>query len=260
MLEKITQLAVEAGERILTFYAGEAQVTYKADQSPLTLADQASHDHISAGLTAAFPDIPIISEEGHVPSYSERESLTRFWLVDPLDGTKEFIKRNGEFTVNIALIEHGRPVLGVVVIPTKERVYAAARGQGAWLSQPGTETVRLTVNESYTLDDLAVSVSRSHPSGKLDEYLQGFTGVRLRPLGSSLKFCYIAEGRVDFYPRFGPLMEWDTAAAHVVVEESGAVVASLDGKPLRYNKPEMKHYGFIAAGSQALLDELLRRV
>jgi len=260
VLEKITQIAVEAGQRIMAFYEGEAQVTYKDDHSPLTLADQASHEHIAASLAEAFPDIPLVSEEGHLPAFEERQAMRRFWLVDPLDGTKEFIKRNGEFTVNIALIDAGQPVMGVVVIPAMARIYAAARGQGAWLSQPNAETVRLVADDTFALDDLAVSVSRSHPSGKLDEYLRGFSGLRLTPLGSSLKFCYIAEGRVDFYPRFGPLMEWDTAAAHVVVEESGAVVAGLDGQPLRYNKPDMRHQGFLAASCPALLEELFARV
>ncbi len=261
MLDQIRAIAIEAGRRMMTFYDGEMGVTYKEDDSPLTLADKASHDCIMQGLAAAFPKIPVISEEGVVPKYEDRKDLEQFWLVDPLDGTKEFIKKNGEFTVNIALIKANRPILGVVYIPAQQKLYFAAKGQGAWLSVNGSEPERLYAKDHFNPECMTVSVSRSHPSGALDVFLKKLNGIQLKGLGSSLKFCFIAEKQVDFYPRFGPLMEWDTGAAHIVAEESGAIVTSLDGKPLTYNKPIMKHSeGFIAASCQSLSDYLFERV
>jgi len=260
MLEQVKKIAREAGKRILSFYAGDHGVTYKEDRSPLTLADQASHQAIVEGLQSAWPEIPIISEEGQLPAFEERSTYQQFWLVDPLDGTKEFIKRNGEFTVNIALIENNRPVLGVVSIPVQERLYSAARGLGAFLEVGDAAPVAICSRADFTTDHLSVSVSRSHPSGTLDAFLKKLNGIEHRPLGSSLKFCYIAEGEVDFYPRFGPLMEWDTAAAHVVAEEAGVVITGLNNEPLTYNKPDMRHpHGFIAASNQALSQWLFQR-
>lgn len=260
MLTTVKEIAVEAGRQILQLYDGDMGISYKSDDSPLTKADKAAHDHICRSLTQAFPHIPIISEEGIVPDYQTRSGYARFWLVDPLDGTKEFIKKNGEFTVNIALIEDHRPVLGVVAIPVRERVYSARMGQGAWLSVAGGEALPIQSKSELDPQNLSVSVSRSHPSGELDAFLRKIPGVQLRPLGSSLKFCYLAEGLVDFYPRFGPLNEWDTAAAHLVAEESGVQVVSLRGAPLTYNKPVMKHEGFLAAGSKELLRFLQARL
>ncbi len=256
MLASVKRIAVEAGHRILEYYDTDMGISYKSDDSPLTRADKAAHDHICRSLTEAFPGIPVISEEGIVPDYETRSRYESFWLVDPLDGTKEFIKKNGEFTVNIALIERGRPVLGVVAIPVRERVYSARLGQGARLSVSGGEDKPIHSNSKFDLQNLSVSVSRSHPSGELDAFLRKIPGVQLRPLGSSLKFCYVAEGQVDFYPRFGPLNEWDTAAAHLVAQESGVRVISLQNEPLTYNKPIMKHAGFLAASSEELLHYL----
>lgn len=261
MLDQIRAIAMEAGKRIMTFYEGEVGITYKEDDSPLTLADKASHDCIVSGLKAAFPHIPIVSEEGEVPDYEDRKNYEQFWLVDPLDGTKEFIKKNGEFTVNIALVEQNKPCMGVVYIPAQKKMYYAAKDEGAWLSVEGGEPVRLHAKTEFNPQSMSVSVSRSHPSGALDVFLKKFTGIELKGLGSSLKFCYIAEKQVDFYPRFGPLMEWDTGAAHVVAEESGMVVLGLDRKPLEYNKPVLKHnQGFIASSCQALSDFLFEKV
>jgi len=260
MLEEVRRIGIEAGQKILGFYDGDMGVTFKEDASPLTLADQAAHNHIAAELGKAFPNIPVISEEGQIPDAEARRDMPRFFLVDPLDGTKEFIKRNGEFTVNIALIDNDAPVLGVVVIPTQDRVYDAVVGGGSRVSVAGSAPTPIHAGAGYDLKQLRVSMSRSHPSGQLDTFLKSFEGIQPRPLGSSLKFCYIAEGLVDFYPRFGPLCEWDTAAAHVILEQAGGVVACLDGQPLRYNKDVMKHYGFVAASSQPLLDALFERL
>ncbi len=260
MLEQVKRVALEAGARILAYYDGEVRVEYKEDESPLTLADRAAHDRIVAGLTEAFPEIPIISEEGRVPPYEERREFERYWLVDPLDGTKEFIKKNGDFTVNIALIQAGAPVLGVVYVPVLDKLFTAERGKGAQLQRAGGPAKTLRAKTGFDPADLTVSVSRSHPSGKLDAFLKTLPGANLKGVGSSLKFCSVAEGEVDFYPRFGPLNEWDTAAAHLVAEEGGGVIRGLDGRPLTYNKPEIKHYGFIAASSQPLLDYLFDKL
>ena len=261
MLDQLKAIALEAGKRMMTFYDGEMGVTYKEDDSPLTLADKASHDHIVSGLQASFPGIPIVSEEGEVPPYEDRKNYEQFWLVDPLDGTKEFIKKNGEFTVNIALIDKNQSIMGVVYIPAQKKMYYAAKGEGAWLSIDGGQPVQLHAKTDFNPQAMAVSVSRSHPSGALDVFLKKLPGVELKGLGSSLKFCYIAEKQVDFYPRFGPLMEWDTGAAHIVAEESGAIVLGLDRKPLVYNKPVMKHdQGFIASSCQSLSNFLFEKV
>ena len=244
----------------MAIYDSDMGISLKSDHSPLTLADKASHEYIVESLSAAFPGIPVVSEEGELPSFGERSGYDQFWLVDPLDGTKEFIKKNGEFTVNIALIEAGVPQLGVVYIPAQNRMFSAARGEGAWLSADG-QSQRLKGNQDFDKNALTASISRSHPSGALDAYLKKIEGVQTMGVGSSLKFCCLAEQKVDFYPRFGPLWEWDTAAAHVVAEESGAAVRELDGSPLTYNKEVLKHEkGFIAASSERLLDYLFEMV
>ena len=198
MLKQIKDIAREAGNRILDFYNDDLDIVYKSDDSPLTLADKAAHDTICRALSSQFPQIPVISEEGVMPDYEQRQSFQRFWLVDPLDGTKEFIKKNGEFTVNIALIEQGQPVLGVVGLPTRDRIYSAQKGKGAWLWKGDQDPIRINAKRDFNLNQLSVSMSRSHPSGQLDSFLKTFTGIKPRPLGSSLKFCYIAEGGSRF--------------------------------------------------------------
>ena len=260
MLEQIKAIGREAGKKIMAIYDTDMGISLKSDHSPLTLADKASHEYIVETLAAAFPGIPVVSEEGRLPSYAERASYGYFWLVDPLDGTKEFIKKNGEFTVNIALIEDGLPQVGIVYIPAQQRMFSAARGEGAWLSLPGGQQ-RLAAKQDFDPSGLVASISRSHPSGALDAYLKKIEGVQTVGVGSSLKFCGLAEQKVDFYPRFGPLWEWDTAAAHLVAEESGAAVRQLDGSPLAYNKEVLKHEkGFIAASSERLLDYLFKLI
>ncbi len=259
MLEVIKSIALGAGAQIMAIYDGEQGVTYKEDQSPLTLADQASHRHICAELNRLFPEIPVISEEGELPDHANRRGFARFFLVDPLDGTKEFIKRNGDFTVNIALVEGETPVLGVVYIPALGQLYAAERGQAATLTSGGSTQV-IHSRQDFDPQDLSAAMSRSHPSAELDAFLGRVAHVRPVPLGSALKFCRVAEGAVDFYPRIGGLMEWDTAAAHVVAESAGAVVTALDGGPLRYNKEALKHTGLIVAANRALSDYLHARL
>jgi len=258
VLAALLETAEGAGREILRFYHTDPGVTYKDDQSPLTLADRASHDYILAKLSAAFPAIPVISEEGRLPDFGERRQFERFWLVDPLDGTKEFIKRNDEFTVNIALIEGDRPIFGVVHVPTSGATYHGVAGQGAWLRMSGRSPQKLTIGTGDSDDGVRVAVSRSHPNARLSQFLERLPNAKTQAVGSSLKFCKVADLGIDLYPRFGPLHEWDTAAAHVVAEAAGAVVSDLDGRPLEYNKPVMKHDNVLVCRSQALQDRVRR--
>lgn len=246
--EKICHVAREAGAAIMEIYAGEFNVELKGDDSPLTCADRASHEVIMAGLQQAYPEIPILSEEGVAIPYAERSAWQRFWLVDPLDGTKEFIKRNGEFTVNIALVEEDQVVAGVVYVPAQRKTFLGIRGQGAWLSIEDQEPVEIKVREADHAAGLTVVMSRSHPSPELEAYLQDISVAEALPVGSSLKLCVVAEGRADLYPRLGPTMEWDTAAGHAVVEAAGGTVTQVDGTPLMYNKENLLNPYFIVAG------------
>jgi 3'(2'), 5'-bisphosphate nucleotidase len=246
--EKICTIARDAGAAIMEIYAGEFNVELKGDNSPLTCADRASHEVIMAGLQQAYPDIPILSEEGVAIPYAERSAWQRFWLVDPLDGTKEFIKRNGEFTVNIALVEEGLVVAGVVYVPASDTMYCGVSGVGCWVSEGSGEARSIQVREADHAAGLTVVMSRSHPSPELEAYLQNLTVAEALPVGSSLKLCVVAEGKADLYPRLGPTMEWDTAAGHAVVEAAGGTVTQEDGTPLRYNKENLLNPYFIVAG------------
>ena len=246
--EKVCTVARDAGAAIMEIYAGEFNVELKGDDSPLTCADRASHEVIMAGLQQAYPEIPILSEEGTAIPYSERCHWSRFWLVDPLDGTKEFIKRNGEFTVNIALIEDGRVVAGVVYVPEQEKTYYGILGAGCWLQETTGAARPIRVRQADHAAGLTVVMSRSHPSPELAGYLQNITVAEALPVGSSLKLCVVAEGKADLYPRLGPTMEWDTAAGHAVVEASGGTVTQVDGSPLLYNKENLLNPFFIVKG------------
>jgi len=244
-LKKVCTVARQAGAAIMEIYAGDHAVEFKDDKSPLTAADKASHDVIMAGLRQHFPEIPILSEEGKDIPYTERKGWQRFWLVDPLDGTKEFIKRNGEFTVNIALVEAGRVKAGVVYVPAQDRMFYGQVGDGAWRVDDGGEAIAIKVRRTDPADGLTVVMSRSHPSPELANYLRDFTVSEALPVGSSLKFCVVAEGRADLYPRLGPTMEWDTAAGQAVVEAAGGNVKQVDGSPLSYNKENLLNPFFI---------------
>ena len=230
LLPAIIKIAEQAGEAILTIYGlGQADfnISAKSDDSPLTAADLAAHRLIVAELVKLTPDIPILSEEAADISWEIRKSWQRYWLVDPLDGTKEFIKRNGEFTVNIALIDNGEPVLGVVHAPVLAKTYYAAKGEGAFLKQQ-TSVTAIEANKASSKQLVKVVGSRSHPSPDLAGYLAQFNQHEMVPVGSSLKFCLVADGTADVYPRFGPTMAWDTGAGHIVATEAGATV-SFDG-------------------------------
>lgn len=241
----VVAIAEAAGRVVLRHYgAGEIDTRLKADRSPLTAADVASHDFIVSRLEAITP-WPVLSEESAEIPYDSRRSWSRFWLVDPLDGTKEFMKRNGEFTVNIALIEAGSPILGVVHAPARSLTYFAARSHGAFIRKGAAQPLRLPRIESGEAG-LTVVVSRSHAGAQTADFLSTLGAHQALSIGSSLKFCVLAEGRAHLYPRFGPTMEWDTAAGHCVLEEAGGSVRDLEDRPLRYNKRDLRNPFFIA--------------
>jgi 3'(2'), 5'-bisphosphate nucleotidase len=236
-LSEVRTLAKQAGEKILAIYNTEFSVKEKDDRSPLTAADMASHKAIVAGLQGLTPDIPVLSEEAAKIPFEERSGWHTYWLIDPLDGTKEFIKRNGEFTVNIALVHDGVPVLGVVHVPVSGVTYAACQGGGAVKEVPGRGEQSIRVRK---LSDGPVAVvgSRSHRGDSLNSFLEKLGEHEIVSMGSSLKICLVAEGAADVYPRLGPTSEWDTAAAHCVVEQAGGSLTDLELQPLRYNRKD----------------------
>ncbi len=235
-LEPVRALAAEASVRILDIYATAFDVAAKADDSPLTAADLASHHAIVAGLQRLTPDIPILSEESAAIPFAERSQWRRYWLIDPLDGTKEFVQRNGQFTVNIALIEAHEPVLGVVRIPVTGRCYFAARSYGAFREESGQPPEPIQVKPLSPGQPVRVVGSRSHGGPGLQRFVAALGPHELITIGSSLKLCQVAEGSADVYPRLGPTSEWDTAAAQAIVEVAGGRVVSVEtGRPLRYN-------------------------
>ena len=251
---QVIEIAERAGRAVLDVYEqDDLGVTHKEDSSPLTQADLASHKLIVAELQKLTPDIPILSEESKEMPVEERRSWSRFWLVDPLDGTKEFVKRNGEFTVNIALIEDGRTKLGVVHAPVLGQTYWAAVSLGAHKRTEGKdEEISVTSFESGTLKVVA---SRSHAGAETTAFLErlekNVDGLEVVSKGSSLKLCLVAEGAAHLYPRFGPTMEWDTAAAQCVVEQAGGYVSETDLiTPLRYNKQSLLNPYFIVSAVQ----------
>lgn len=244
LLDQVHVIAKDAGDAIMSIYSREFSIEEKDDKSPLTEADKAAHEVIMAGLEALPGGIPVLSEED-AEGFAGVDANGRYWLVDPLDGTKEFIKRNGEFTVNIALIENGRPVLGVVVAPALEVSYLAARDVGAFKIEwgEGKANERRAIRVAGRPAEGAtwrVVGSRSHPSPDLAAWLETLGSHDMVPMGSSLKLCLVAEGAADVYPRLGPTCLWDTGAAHAVVEQAGGRVETLEAKPLSYATPSEK--------------------
>ena len=253
LLQQVAAIARDAGEAILVVYGEDFEVQRKDDHSPLTAADLAAQRVIAAGLAQLDPVLPVISEEARAAPWSQRREWQRYWLVDPLDGTREFVKRNGEFTVNIALIENHQPVLGVVLAPVTGELYAAARGQGAWL-QTQVDAPWQRIHTRALTEAATVAGSRSH-GGSGIALLQQLLGddYQSKPLGSSLKFCLVASGVADVYLRRGATSEWDTAAAQSVLEEAGGAVLDLAGDPLRYNRGDsLINPEFIAVGDTAV--------
>lgn len=255
LLEPVRGLADEAGKRVMEIYDQAAVCSVaKGDGSPLTAADLAAHEIILAGLTRLGGGYPVLSEESAAVPYDERRAWTTYWLVDPLDGTKEFLERNGEFTVNIALLDGGEPVLGVVAAPALRTTYWAARGSGAFVRR-ASETTRIRVGPEH--EPLRVGVSRSHGGPELAGFLGRLGAHEAFAMGSSLKICLVAEARLDLYPRLGPTCEWDVGAADAILTEAGGLVCDPDGKPLGYNKPQVLNPWFVAAASPALRDRAL---
>lgn len=260
-LSFLVELSERAGLAILAIYndaaAAAASVTTKADSSPLTAADTAANGVICSALAAAFPDIPIMSEENKNAEYATRQSWDAYWCVDPLDGTKEFVRRNGEFTVNIALMAAGpggaRPVVGVVHAPVLGKTYFGAKGIGAWAGATGGVAVERVKAASFSEKDagLVLVVSRSHMDAKTEEFVKRFEAPETKSMGSSLKFMLVATGEAHIYPRLAPTMEWDTAASQIVVEEAGGeVLVHETGKPMRYNKEYLLNPFFRVYGAR----------
>ena len=249
LIEPVVALTVDAGRAILEVYSTDFDVQSKDDESPLTLADLASNRCILAGLRELTPELPVISEESGLPEFAQRRSWRRYWLIDPLDGTREFVNRNGEFTVNVALIENNEPVLGVVHVPVQNKTYVGCRGAGSTLREGGQAPAAIRV-AAASREPVRIVGSRSHRGASLDAFLAGLGDYDLVPMGSSLKFCVIAEGKADLYPRLGPTSEWDTAAAQAVVEQAGGRVVTLDGPAMTYNsKAEILNPHFFVIGA-----------
>jgi 3'(2'), 5'-bisphosphate nucleotidase len=246
-IKNILEIAKIAGGEILKIYNDKRLfniVDFKADNSPLTLADKKSHEVIAQNLEDLYPHIPLLSEEGKNIPYEIRKYWSEFWLVDPLDGTKEFIKRNGEFTVNIALIEERFPVLGVIYAPVLDTFYFSVEGKGSYKIHKNQES-RLEVSEKKNKNLVAVR-SRSHASPEEEEIFKKYNVTNFTSIGSSLKFCMVAEGKVDLYYRHGPTMEWDTGAGQAIVENAGLFMKNMEsGERFSYNKESLLNPGFL---------------
>ncbi len=246
----VVDVALSAGEAVLRIYKqSEGMVIErKADNSPLTLADRESHRVIVDGLTGLGLGLPILSEEGRAIPFSTRRDWKKYWLVDPLDGTKEFISRNGEFTINIALIDNGRPVAGVVYAPAMDLLYFTGDDGTAFKKTGNDPAVRMTV-DAVAKDGLVAVQSRSHPSQEEESLLRARNVGKTIKIGSSLKFCLIAEGKAHLYPRFGPMMDWDMGAGHAVLETAGGSVRTWKGNPIAYNMESLKQEQGVIATS-----------
>lgn len=244
-IEPILDIAIEAGQSILKVYHDKSQdfqISSKSDNSPLTLADKVSHEIIMKRLTALYPLIPVLSEEGADIDYEVRKNWSLYWCVDPLDGTKEFINRNGEFTVNIALIENNEPVMGVIYSPVLNVVYYGSLKGGSFKMIPGYEPTSISVGKESA--DWKAIGSRSHSDPEEEEVLKKFPISTKLSIGSSLKFCLIAEGSAHIYYRKGPTMEWDTAAGQAIAVSAGASMVNALKEKFRYNKPSLLNPGF----------------
>ncbi|RSM22456.1 MULTISPECIES: 3'(2'),5'-bisphosphate nucleotidase CysQ [Aeromonas] len=249
-ISELEPIARAAGDIIMAIYSQPFTVEYKGDESPLTAADKGAHEVIVQALAGLTPDIPVLSEESGPEVMGLRHGWSRYWLVDPLDGTKEFVSRNGEFTVNIALIEDGKPLWGLVYAPVLDRLWYGGKGMGAWRVADGKREAIQTLPHQEGSPWRVVG-SRNHLSRETLDYLARFGDIErgeieLVSMGSSLKFCIIAEGGAELYPRLAPTCEWDTAAAQAVLEGAGGSVTRLDGSPLAYNKPDILNPWFVA--------------
>ena len=250
LLDHLIDISRLAGNEILDVYNGTIEVTLKDDLSPLTDADRKSNTVIIKKLLELYPDIPILSEEGKEINFKERKKWDLFWLIDPLDGTKEFIKRNGEFTVNIALIKNGSPIAGIVYAPTKNTFWYGADEIGSFRIENDSTPERISVKDRID-EPIKIVSSRSHPSPKLQNYLDRFQNHKMVNMGSSLKICLVADGTAHIYPRLGPTMEWDSGAGHAVLKYAGGFLTDITtGDELIYNKEVLKNPDFICYGTK----------
>ena len=265
-IQRLLPVARSAGSAIMRVYEREFEVERKADRSPLTEADRAAHRIIAGRLADEYPMIPVMSEEStNLASYDVRRHWDRYWLVDPLDGTKEFIKRNGQFTVNIALVERGRPVAGVVHAPARDWMYWGTEGSGAWKASGSGGAEPIECASATASGCLRVVGSNSHMTPATERFIRGLKEthgeISFVPMGSSLKICLIAEGAADLYPRMAPTMEWDTAAAHAVLNAAGGtLVGHGTDEELKYNKPDLRNGWFVAKPRTSGNSEEGRRV
>lgn len=261
-LEPLIVLAKTTGVAILDFYYKSRQfpIRSKADASPLTQADLLAHEMIVAGLTQLTPDIPVLSEEDPEISLATRKNWHRYWLIDPVDGTKEFIRHSGEFAINIALIENHYPVLGLIYAPVMEKLFFACKSHGAF-KQEGQNKAEKITTRTWSPDNLIVALGQNYKLGKLKELLASFGHYEVISMGSSLKFGIIAEGKADIYPRVGDTFEWDTAAGQIIVEEAGGAVVDFTLQPLQYNaKESLLNPHFLAVGDKKILEQLKRAI
>lgn len=248
VLQAITRLAIDAGDKIMLIYQQDFDVARKEDSSPVTEADVAAEKIILAGLAEIAPDIPVLAEESVAAGTIPDISKGTFWLVDPLDGTKEFIHKRGEFTVNIALIENNRPTMGVIHVPAKGVSYFASGSGKVWRRDDGGEARPISVRKAPA-EGLTVVASRSHRTPETDDYIAKFNVADLVSAGSSLKLCLVAEGAADLYPRLGRTMEWDIGAGQAILEAAGGRVETLDGEVLKYGKDGHDNPYFVAKGN-----------
>ena len=250
-IQKINHIAQEAGDKIMRIYQQDFEVNYKKDNSPLTKADIKSNEIIVKSLKELYPKIPILSEENKEVPYNIRKNWEYFWLIDPLDGTKEFVKKNGEFTINIALIYKDTPVLGIVYAPTLEILYYAQKEKGAFKQEKNRKPQRLPICTNTNNDILKVIVSKSHYNQETKDFVNNLKNkfkktIEFIRIGSSLKLCLIAEGKADIYPRLAPTMEWDIAAGQAIVEQTGGEVVEYNTQtPLKYNKENLLNPWFM---------------
>ena len=251
LLPEIKLIAAQAAKQIMPFYkcdVDKQQITYKPDHSPVTIADQRSHEYIVNALTQLTPDIPIVSEEMSIPDFALRRQWARYWLVDPLDGTKEFIDGNDEFAINIALIDQRHVVLGVIYLPTVQTCYYAAVDHGAYKQVLDQPVQRLQTRQRSASDPITIMTSRRHRSAAIAQLATMLPQAYVERCGSSIKLCLLAEGNADVYTRFGNMLEWDLAAGQCIVEQAGGCVSSLTGEPLMYNTMQLQHPNFFAIG------------
>ena len=266
-VERFKEILFEAGSLVMEIYAEDFSVEYKEDDSPLTQADLAANDFLCTKLQELYPHIPIISEESAQIPYIQRKEWEYYWCIDPIDGTKEFVDKNGEFTINVALIEHNRPIFSLVYAPVFQDLYYAIKGEGAYKQNKQQAQPQRLSSQKEPNESCVAMVSRSRHTAKTQEFIDALLGckqnVSNRAVGSSLKFCMMAEGEGDIYPKFAQTMEWDTAAAHLILQESGGEIfiydASLSAceyfgekveglRVLEYNKEELENPHFIAVG------------